>query len=114
MFGVRDLDNVASVDTPRGRSGCLRQVAEDALAHSAVKEGSIGPISYFTNMWQTSRLRSAAEEVAKKNFPKEERAHLTEAVMEAFEKGELDEEKLKRSWDEKSSYLFATMKEKVG
>ena len=91
----------------------LRQVAEDALAHSAVKEGSIGPISYFTNMWQTSRLRSAAEEVAKKNFPKEERAHLTEAVMEAFEKGELDEEKLKRSWDEKSSYLFATMKEKL-
>ena len=88
-------------------AAAMRQVAEDASAHSAVEEG---PFSYFTNMWETSSLRSAAEEVAKKNFPEFERQDLIEEVMKAHQHGELDEEKLKRSWDEKSSYLFATMK----
>ena len=92
-------------------AAAVRQVAEDALAHSAVKEGSIGPISYIRKKWQTSRLRSEVKEVAKKNFPEEEGQNLTEAVMEAFKDGELDEDKLRRSWDEKSLYLFAIMKE---
>ena len=68
----------------------MRQAAEDVSAHSAVKEGSIGPISYVRNKWQKFRLRSAAEEVAKKNFPEEERQNLTEAVVKAFKSGELD------------------------
>ena len=70
----------------------MRQAAEDVSAHSAVKEGSIGPISYIKKKWRTSRLRSAAEEVAKKNFPEEERQNLTEAMMEAFKNGELVED----------------------
>ena len=93
-------------------AAAMRQAAEDVSAHSAVKEGwpFEESISYVTNMWQTSSLRSAAEEVAKKNFPEFERQDLIEEVMKAHQLGELDEEKLKRSWDEKSLYLFATMK----
>jgi len=93
----------------------MRQVAEDVSAHSAVeeewseKEGSVGPISYIRNKLQTSRLRSAAEEVAKKNFPEEERQHLAEAVMEAFKSGELDKGLKEMSWEEKQRYLLTTM-----
>ena len=88
----------------------MRQAAEDVSAHSAVKEESVGPISFIRNKWQTSRLRRAVEEVAKKNFPEEERQNLTEVVMNAFENRELDEDKLRRSWDKKSLYLFGIMK----
>ena len=93
-------------------AGAMRQVAEDASAHSAEEGSPLWPLSYFTNMLQPSSLRSAVEEVAKK-FPEEERQYLTEAVMKAHQHGELDEEKLKMSWDEKSLYLFQTMKEKL-
>ena len=41
--------------------------------------------------WQASHLRSAVEEVAKAYFPEKERHPLTEAVMKAFEKGDLYE-----------------------
>jgi len=73
-------------------AAAMRQAAEDVSAHSAVKEGSAGPISYIRKKWQTPRLRSAAEEVAKKNFPEEERARLTEAVVKGFKNGELDKD----------------------
>ena len=84
-------------------AAAMRQVAEDALAHSAVKEGSIGPISYVRNKWQKFRLRSAAKKVAKK-FPEKEREHLTEAMMEAFKNGELDKDAMSRD-----SYILTTM-----
>ena len=55
-------------------------------------------------------LRSAAEEVAKKNFPeKEERQYVTEAVMKAFKSGELDKGLKEMSREEKQRYLLATM-----
>ena len=92
-------------------AAAMRQVAEDASAHSAVKEGSIGPISYVRNKWQKFRLRSAAEEVAKKNFPEEERQYLTDAVMKAFENGELDKGLKNMSREEKQRHLLTTMQQ---
>ena len=64
----------------------MRQVAEVALAHSAVREE--WPFSYFTNMLQTSSLRSTVEEVAKKNFPEEEdyRGYLRAEYFDAIER----------------------------
>ena len=90
-------------------AAAMRQAAEDVSAHSAVKEGSIGPISYIRKKWRTSRLRSAAEEVAKKNFPEAERQYVTEAVMKAFKSGELDKGLKEMSWEEKQRYLLTTM-----
>ena len=55
----------------------VREVAEDAPAHYAVKEGSVGPHSFIRNKWQTFRLRFEVEEVARE-FGKE-RQLLTEA-----------------------------------
>ena len=92
-------------------AAAMRQAAEDVSAHSAVKEGSIGPISYVRNKWQKFRLRSAAEEVAKKNFPEEERQNLTEAVVKAFKSGELDKGLKEMSWEEKQRYLLTTMQQ---
>ena len=90
-------------------AAAMRQVAEDVSAHSAVKEGSVGPVSYVRKKWRTSRLRSAAEEVAKKNFPEEDRQNLTEAVVKAFENGELDQGLKEMSREEKQRYLLTTM-----
>ena len=87
-------------------AAAMRQVAEDVSAHSAVEEG---PFSYFTNMWETSSLRSAAEEVAKKNFPEFERQDLIEEVMKAHQNGELDKGLEEKSWEEKQRYLLTTM-----
>eukprot|EP00434_Breviolum_minutum_P014833 symbB.v1.2.013080.t1/scaffold920.1/size152120/2 len=85
-------------------AAAMRQAAEDAVASSAVKEE-----------WKKKdekRLRSAAEEVAWKNFPKKERRPLTKAVMEAFKSGELDFKGLKEmSWEEKQRYLLTTMQQ---
>ena len=66
-------------------AAAMRQAAEDVSAHSAVKEE-------WSEKWRTSRLRSAAEEVAKRHFAEEERQYLTDAVMKAFENGELVED----------------------
>ena len=93
-------------------AAAMRQAAEDVSAHSAVKEGSIGPISYVRNKWQKFRLRSAAEEVAKKNFPEKEQQKLTKAVMKAFKTGELDKGLKEMSWEEKRGYLLTTMQTK--
>ena len=90
-------------------AAAMRQVAEDALAHSAVKEEWVEPISSIRNKLQTSSLRSAVEEVAKKNFPEKEGQDLTEAVMKAFENGELDKGLKEMSWKEKQRYLLTTM-----
>ena len=89
----------------------MRQVAEDAAAHSAVKEEWVEPISYIRNKLQTSSLRRAAEEVAKENFPEKEGQDLTEAVMKAYQNGELDKGLKEMSWEEKQRYLLATMQQ---
>ena len=89
-------------------AAAMRQVAEEASAQSAVKEEWVEPISYFRDMWQTSSLRSAAEEVAKK-FPEKEQQQLTEAVMKAYQNGELDKGLKEMSWEEKQRYLLTTM-----
>ena len=108
MFGVRDPDMLRVWMLLAVGAAAMRQVAEDVSAHSVVKEEWVEPISYVRNMWQTSRLRSAAQKVAKK-FPKWERQNLTDAVMKAFENGELDKGLKNMSREEKQRYLLTTM-----
>ena len=76
---VRDLDMLRVWMLLVVGAAAMRQVAEDALAHSAVKAG-----------WNEWELRRAVDEVAEK-FPKKQREHLKEKVMKAFKNGELHE-----------------------
>ena len=71
----------------------MRQVAEDALAHSAVKDEDDLKIEVEMvaekNFPEESILISTVEGMAKKKFPEEDRHHLIEAVMKAFKSGAL-------------------------
>ena len=103
MFDGRDLDMLRVWMLLVVGAAAMRQVAEDALAHSAVKEE-----------WDPD-LRKKVEEVAKKvakeNFNENERHYLKKAVMKAFKNGELDKGLKEMSGKEKQRYLLTTMQQ---
>ena len=87
-------------------AGAMRQVAEDvlqvaevALAHSALKE----------EPW-LKVLRRDVETVAR-GFPKEEREHLTEAVVNMFKNGELPKSFEEKSLNQRRRFLRTTMQD---
>ena len=95
MFDLRDLDMLRVWMLLVVGVAAVRQVAEDASAHSAVKGD-----------WNEKSLRSAVERLARERFPEEDREDLTRAVMKAFKSGELDKGLKGMSWQR---YLFTTM-----
>lgn len=49
---MRNMSTSYTSDTTSLGVAAVREVAEDARAESAVKEGSVGPHSFIRNKWQ--------------------------------------------------------------